>query len=151
MRRAATSRFRRGWGLLGVTLLMAGVALSAGTQFAGGASVGAGGSSGAPVHGTRTPFPVAEATWNLCPSPGGPKILGIEWDCVSVLNLTEVCLILVSIGIVAYVFRDSEWAELPGDSTEIAVTAEEWEEYRRQRSLQLRGEFDPETEREEAP
>ena len=68
----------------------------------------------------------------VCPSTG-PVIVGVEWDCVAVLDLTEVALILVSIGIVAYVFRDSDQAELPGDSAEVPVTAEEWEAYREMR------------------
>ncbi|MFZ0698728.1 MAG: hypothetical protein WAN74_00815 [Thermoplasmata archaeon] len=68
----------------------------------------------------------------LCPS-AGPVIIGIEWNCVAVLNLTELALILASIGIVAYVFKDADRAELPGDSAEVPVTLEEWEEYRRAR------------------
>jgi len=70
----------------------------------------------------------------LCPS-GGPVILGVEWNCVAVLDLTELGLILASIGIVAYVFRDSDRAELPGECAEVPVTAEEWAAYRRARSL----------------
>lgn len=65
----------------------------------------------------------------MCPS-AGPVILGVQWDCVAVLDLTEIVLMLVSIGLVAYIFKDSDQAELPGDSTDVPVTAEEWEAYR---------------------
>jgi len=78
--------------------------------------------------------PESATSGGLCPS-GGPVILGINWNCVAVLNLTEIALILVSIGIVAYVFKDADRAELPGDSAEVPVTAEEWEAYRRSREL----------------
>jgi len=53
----------------------------------------------------------------LCPS-SGPVYLGVEWNCVAVLDLTELLLIVASIGIVAYVFRGSDRAELPGEATE---------------------------------
>lgn len=72
----------------------------------------------------------------LCPS-SGPTILGIQWNCVAILNLTEVGLILAGIGIVAYVFKDSDEAELPGEAAEVPVTVEEEEEYQRDRSLGL--------------
>ena len=65
----------------------------------------------------------------LCPS-GGPVFLGVEWNCVALLNATEVLLILASIGIVAYVFRDSDRAELPGEAAVVPVTAEEEQAYR---------------------
>jgi len=70
----------------------------------------------------------------LCPS-GGPTILGVEWNCVAILDLTELLLILASIGIIAYVFRDSDRAELPGEAEIVPVTAEEESEYRRARKL----------------
>jgi len=70
----------------------------------------------------------------LCPSPG-PTYLGIEWNCVAILNLTELALILASIGIVAYVFKGADRAELPGEAREVPVTAEEWDDYRRRRDL----------------
>jgi len=72
----------------------------------------------------------------LCPS-AGPVILGIDWNCVAVLNLTELSVFLVSIGIIAYVFRDSDTAELPGDSAEVPLTAAELEAYKRARRLGL--------------
>jgi hypothetical protein len=50
---------------------------------------------------------------------------------VAILNLTELALILASIGIVAYVFKGSDRAELPGEAREVPVTAEEWDDYRR--------------------
>ena len=94
----------------------------------------------APVHGTTIALapaqnsssgsdPPGSSSSIVCPS-AGPVILGVEWDCVAVLNLTEIALILVSVGIVAYVFKDSDRAELPGDSAEVPVTAEEWQAYR---------------------
>jgi len=70
----------------------------------------------------------------LCPS-GGPTILWVEWNCVAELNLTELALFLTSIGIVAYVFKDADRAELPGESEEVPITAEELEAYRRARKL----------------
>jgi hypothetical protein len=95
------------------------------------------------VHGTAVPSasaqnsssgsdPPGSSSSIVCPS-AGPVILGVEWDCVAVLNLTEIALILVSIAIVAYVFKDSDKAELPGDSAQVPVTAEEWEVYRAMR------------------
>jgi hypothetical protein len=96
------------------------------------------------VHGATVSLPSAQNNSNngdpsasgaaLCPS-GGPVILGVEWNCVAVLDLTELALILASIGIVAYVFNDADRAELPGESREVPVTAEEWEAYRRARRL----------------
>ena len=85
----------------------------------------------------------------MCPSPG-PVILGVQWDCVAILDLTELVLILVSIGLIAYVFRASDQAELPGDSTEVPVTAEEWEAYRAARR-QGRSRWPPEPPNGEGP
>jgi len=81
-------------------------------------------------NSSSDPSSTPPSTSALCPG-GGPVILGVEWTCVAVLDLTELILILVSIGIVAYVFRDAYLAELPGDSAEVPITAAEWEEYRR--------------------
>ncbi|MGA8711163.1 MAG: hypothetical protein WB786_08065 [Thermoplasmata archaeon] len=78
--------------------------------------------------------PESSTSGGLCPS-GGPVILGVNWNCVAVLNMTELALILVSIGIIAYVFKDADRAELPGDSSEVPITAEELEAYRRAREL----------------
>jgi hypothetical protein len=54
---------------------------------------------------------------------------------VAVLDLTELVLILASLGIVAYVFRDADQAELPGESAAVPITAEEWDAFRRARAL----------------
>lgn len=100
---------------------------------------------GTSVHATAVSLPTAQNSSSAgdpsgssasipCPS-AGPVILGVQWNCVAVLNLTELAIILASIGIVAYVFKDSDQAELPGESAEVPVTAEEWEEYRRARKL----------------
>jgi hypothetical protein len=88
-----------------------------------------------PQNGSSGGDPPAAAV-GLCPS-GGPVILGVEWNCVAVLNLTELTLILATIGIVAYVFKDADRAELPGESADVPVTAAEWEEYRKARNLGL--------------
>jgi hypothetical protein len=76
--------------------------------------------------------PSGSSASDLCPS-AGPTILGVQWNCVAVLNLTEVVLILAAIGIVLYVFRDSDRAELPGEASEVPVTPQEEEEYREDR------------------
>jgi hypothetical protein len=97
------------------------------------------------VHGATVALPSVQNSSNdgdpsgssasiVCPS-AGPVILGVQWDCVAILNLTELALILASIGIVAYVFKDADRAELPGESAEVPVTSEEWETYRRARKL----------------
>jgi hypothetical protein len=78
--------------------------------------------------------PESSTSGGLCPS-GGPVILGVNWNCVAVLNLTELALVLLSIGIVAYVFRDADRAELPGDSSEVPITSDELASYRRAREL----------------
>lgn len=99
---------------------------------------------GSPIHSGASSTPTAVGSGdlsgtndqNLCPS-SGPTILGIQWNCVAILNLTEVGLILAGIGIVAYVFKDSDEAELPGEASEVPVTAEEQDKYRRDRSLGL--------------
>lgn len=70
--------------------------------------------------------------YGLCPS-SGPVYFGIDWNCVAVLNLTMVVLMLGGIGIIAYVFRDADAAELPGDSAEIPLTEEEWSEVQARR------------------
>ncbi len=87
-----------------------------------------------PQNGSTGGDPSGAGTSALCPSPG-PVVLGIVWSCVAVLDLTELALILASIGIVAYVFKDADRAELPGECAEVPVTAEEWEAYRRARKL----------------
>lgn len=78
----------------------------------------------------------ASASTDLCTS-GGPTILGVEWNCVAILDLTEFALMLASIGIVAWVFWDEDKAELPGESAEVPVTATEWAAYREERRLGL--------------
>ena len=99
--------------------------------------------AGAPVHGAVGSLPSTQNSSTgsdptgssdgiTCPS-SGPTILGVQWNCVAILNLTELAAILASIGIVAYVFKDSDQAELPGESADVPVTAEEWEAYRRAR------------------
>ncbi len=86
-------------------------------------------SHGSPQNGSGGGDPPESSTsGGLCAS-GGPVILGVNWNCVAVLNLTELILILVSIGIVAYVFKDADRAELPGDSAQVPITATELEEY----------------------
>jgi len=86
-----------------------------------------------PQNGSSGSDPPASAA-GLCPS-SGPVVLGVQWNCVAVLNLTELVLILTSIGIVAYVFKDADRAELPGDSAEVPITSEELAEYRRAKRL----------------
>jgi hypothetical protein len=130
---------RRGFGpralaLTLVVLVLGGIAFSASSYFMGSSS----------AHGVSLALPSAQndssggspsgSAAALCPG-GGPTILGVEWNCVAVLNLTELALILASIGIVAYVFKDADRAELPGESAEVPVTAAEWEEYREARKL----------------
>ncbi|MGA8543588.1 MAG: hypothetical protein WB947_08670 [Thermoplasmata archaeon] len=108
-------------------------------------SVGGGGGASAvslvvfahPQNGSTGGDPPSAVDSTLCPS-AGPVILDVQWNCVAVLNLTEVALILASIGIIAYVFRDSDRAELPDEAAEVPVTAEEWEAYRRARALGAR-------------
>jgi hypothetical protein len=85
--------------------------------------------------------PESSTSGGLCPS-GGPVILGVNWNCVAVLDLTELVLILVGIGIVAYVFKGSDRAELPGDAAEVPITAADWESYRKARELGVA--YDPE-------
>jgi hypothetical protein len=45
--------------------------------------------------------------------------------------------ILVALGIVAYVFRGSDKAELPGEAVDIPITPEEEREYQMDRKLGL--------------
>lgn len=65
---------------------------------------------------------------DLCPTPATP-FLGIEWSCVSVLNLAEVALMFVGLLIVWYIYRGSDRAELLGESSEVPLTAEELERH----------------------
>jgi len=83
--------------------------------------------------GGRDP-PESSTSGGLCAS-GGPVILGVNWNCVAVLNLTELLVLLGSIGIVLYVFKDADRAELPGDAAEVPVTSAEWAAYRKARKL----------------
>ena len=78
--------------------------------------------------------PESSTSGGLCAS-GGPVILGVDWNCVAVLNLTELLVILGSVGIVLYVFKDADRAELPGEAAEVPVTSAEWDAYRRARQL----------------
>lgn len=92
------------------------------------------GTSGSGSNASAGGDPSGSSASSLCPTVG-PTILGIQWNCVAVLNLTEVVLILAGIGIVVYVFKDSDQAELPGEATTVPVTPEEEEEYREDRKL----------------
>ena len=98
--------------------------------------------SGPSRSSATSPFPLpadqnsSGNPYGLCPS-GGPVFLGVDWNCVAVLNLTMVLLLLGGTGIVAYVFWRSDAAELPGDSAEIPLTEEEWEEARARRKAVL--------------
>lgn len=65
-------------------------------------------------------------SYGLCPS-AGPVYFGVEWNCIAELNLTLVLLILVSVGIIAYIYRDSDAAELPGESAIVPLSEGEWE------------------------
>ena len=89
---------------------------------------------GAAQNSSSDGDPTSSSASTLCPS-AGPVFLGVQWNCVALLDLTEVLLILVSVGIVAYVFRGADRAELPGEAAEVPVTDEEWEEYRKARKL----------------
>jgi len=134
---AGGARGIRAWVLILLALALLGVASSPSTSSPGGRPVaGIGAVLPAAQNDSSSPSPSAAGA-ALCPS-SGPVILGIEWNCVAVLNLTELGLILASLGIVAYVFKDADRAELPGDCAEVPVTAEEWETYRRARSRGIR-------------
>lgn len=74
--------------------------------------------------------------YGLCPS-AGTSFLGVQWNCVAELNLTVVLLMLAGAGIIAYVFRESDAAELPGDSAEIPLTEPEWLEEQARRKARL--------------
>lgn len=122
--------------LLLAALATVGVVASAG--FSGGGGGGSAPSALVPLaqpqNSSSGGDPPSSAASALCPS-AGPVILGVQWNCVAVLNLTELALILASVGIIAYVFKDSDQAELPGESAEVPVTAEELEAYRTERKL----------------
>jgi hypothetical protein len=120
--------------ILGVLVLL-GIAFSVSPSPVGGTLVhGATVSLPSPQNSSSGGDPSASSGSTFCPS-GGPTILGVEWNCVAILNLTELALLLASIGIVAYVFKDEDQAELPGESAKVPVTAEEWEAYQRERKL----------------
>lgn len=74
--------------------------------------------------------------YGYCPSTG-PTVLGIEWSCVAVLNLTEVLLIFAGIGIILFVFRDSRAAELPGEDGYVPLTEEDWASHQARRRARL--------------
>ena len=73
---------------------------------------------GAPVIGvavqndSNESDPAGSGSAIVCPS-SGPIIVGVQWNCIAVLNLTELLLIVIGIGIIAYVFKDAARAELP--------------------------------------
>jgi len=147
-RREQRERARSARGVRALAVLIGALALLGVASTAPSAPVMA--ASGSVVHATMHPAqngsgggdpPESSTSGGLCPS-GGPVILGVNWNCVAVLNLTELVLILVSIGIVAYVFKDSDRAELPGDSADVPVTAAEWEAFQRTRELGIP--YDPE-------
>jgi len=77
-------------------------------------------------------------SYAVCPS-SGPTILGIEWNCIAELDLTVVLLMLAAVAIVAYVFWDDEAAELPGESSEVPLTEEDWAKVRHLRRTRLEG------------
>ena len=116
------------------SLLLAAVALSVLGFVASMAVPASGDSVGslAPGPTLGSTAPVGVSATDLCTS-GGPTILGVEWNCVAILNLTELALMLVSVGIVAWVFWDEEKAELPGESVAVPLTSEEWTRYREDR------------------
>lgn len=138
--REQRARTRRARALRAVTLLLGALTFVGVAATASSSPV-----DGTLVHGVSVSLPSAQNSSSgsdpsssgssiACPS-AGPVILGVDWNCVAILNLTELAVILASIGIVAYVFKDSDRAELPGESAEVPVTAEEWEAYRRARKL----------------
>jgi hypothetical protein len=121
--------------LLGLGLLMLpGVGAGVSSSAARGAGLWSAVSPSSGNNASNGGDPSSSSASSLCPA-SGPTILGIQWNCVAILNLTEVVVILVALGIVAYVFRDSDKAELPGDAAEVPVTPEEELEYRADRKL----------------
>ncbi len=95
----------------------------------------------------------SSSSQDLCPTPATP-FLGIEWSCVSVLNLAEVALMFIGLLIVWYIYRDSDQAELLGQSSEVPLTAEELERHQyARRNPSSKGSVDkaPSTEDEQEP
>lgn len=94
------------------------------------------GGPGGLVHGGPPPMTAAQNSstnpYGLCPS-GGTEFLGVDWNCVALLNLTVVLLMLGAVGIIAYVFWNSDAAEFPGESAEVPLTDEEWAEEKARR------------------
>ncbi|MCI4330891.1 MAG: hypothetical protein L3K19_03470 [Thermoplasmata archaeon] len=90
----------------------------------------------APVPGlARVAF--AGNSGGVC-STSGSVYLGVDWNCVAILNLVEVGLMLAAILLVAYIYWDSDAAELPGESASVPLTEEEWAANRALRAERLR-------------
>lgn len=60
-----------------------------------------------------------------CPSGSTLTWGPISLNCFQSLDLTEVAALLIGIVIAVYIYWNSDKAELPGDSVDIPVTAEE--------------------------
>lgn len=89
-------------------------------------------SVGAPIHATQglAIFANSSSSANptvdgiTCPEPA-INVLGVSMNCVSLLDLTEAFVIMFTVVITLYVFKDADRAELPGEAASIPVTADE--------------------------
>lgn len=106
------------------------------------------GSAGSPAHSGGL------TTYANSSTSGGPTVdgivcpeapilvLGITFNCVTLLDLTEAFVIMFTVVITLYIFKDADRAELPGEAETIPVTADE--------ELALRIQRDRETEADKA-
>ena len=85
--------------------------------------------AGSSPNGSAPADPSGSTGGITCPS-AAINVSGMSFNCVTELELTEVVVILLTVMITLYVFRDADRAELPGEAEEIPVTAEEELDYR---------------------
>jgi hypothetical protein len=111
---------RRRVPVLGLAFLLLVPALAGGALLGTGAPEPARGPAGLVVGATNATDP------NGITCPSQPiNVSGIELNCISELEITEVVVILLTVTITLWAFKDADRAELPGEAEEVAVTAEE--------------------------
>lgn len=96
------------------------------------------GQAASPAHPASGPTALAgisgdSSTVVSCPAGSSLTWGSITLNCFQTLDLAEIGAILIGVGIAIYIYWDSDEAELPGDSAEVPVTAEEEIEVARQR------------------
>ncbi len=80
------------------------------------------------LSGANSSAPSSSTPAITCPVGTDISLGPVTLNCFQSLDLSEVGAILIGVAIAVYIYWDSDKAELPGDSSEVPVTAEEEKE-----------------------